>query len=247
MARKVEKLQRDHRPYIMKRLHQDFQKRYANWFLRPHFESFGRGCTFMKPWFVEIFGGPVTLGDYCTVIATADSRIRLTVWSAMGQQGAIDIGSYSLICPGVRISAATKIFIGASCMLAQGVFITDSDWHGVYDRSLPVGNTLPVHIEDNVWIGDSAIVCKGVRIGKNSIVGAGSVVVRDIPENVIAAGNPAVVVKYLDADRPIKTRADWLADPKALAAQFEEIDRAFMKNNNWFGWVRSLLFPRRGD
>ena len=240
-------MRRDHRPYIIKRLHQDFQKRYANWFLRPQFESLGRGCTFMKPWFVEIFGGPVTLGDYCTVIATEDRRIRLTVWSAMGERGTIDIGNYSLICPGVRISAATRISIGASCMLAQGVFITDSDWHGVYDRSLPVGNTLPVDIEDNVWIGDSAIVCKGVRIGKNSIIGAGSVVTRDIPENVIAAGNPAVAVKYLDPGQPMKTRADWLADPQAVAAQFEEIDRGFMKNNTWLGWLRSLLFPRRGD
>lgn len=240
-------MRRDHRPYIIKRLYQDFQKGYANWFLRPQFESLGRGCTFMKPWFVEIFGGPVTMGDYCTVIATADRRIRLTVWSAMGELGTIDIGNYSLVCPGVRISAATRISIGASCMLAQGVFITDSDWHGVYDRSMPVGNTLPVDIEDNVWIGDSAIVCKGVRIGKNSVIGAGSLVVRDIPENVIAVGNPAVVVKNLDPGQPMKTRADWLADPQAVAVQFEEIDRGFMKNNTWFGWLRSLFFPRRGD
>jgi serine acetyltransferase len=106
---------------------------------------------------------------------------------------------------------------------------------------------MPVHIADNVWIGDSAIVCKGVSIGKNSIIGAGAVVSRDIPENVIAAGNPAVVVRSLDADKPMKTRADWLADPKTLALQFEEIDRGVMKNNTWLGWLRSLFFPRRGD
>jgi serine acetyltransferase len=110
-----------------------------------------------------------------------------------------------------------------------------------------VGNTVPVRIEKNVWIGDSAIVCKGVRIGKNSIIGAGSVVSRDIPENVIAVGNPAVAVKDLDPDIPMKTRADWLADPRTLARQFEEIDRGFMKNNTWFGWLRSVFFPRRGD
>jgi len=232
---------------MVKKLYQGLQKRYANWFVRPQLASLGRGCTFMKPWFVEVFGGPVSIGDYCTLIATADARIRLTVWSAMGAKGEIEIGNYGLVCPGVRISAATKISIGESCMLAQGVFVTDSDWHGVYDRSLPVGNTVPVRIEENVWIGDSAIVCKGVRIGKNSIIGAGSVVSRDIPENVIAAGNPAVAVKTLDPDRPMKTRADWLADPRTLALQFEEIDRAFMKNNTWFGWMRSVFFPRRGD
>jgi acetyltransferase-like isoleucine patch superfamily enzyme len=240
-------VRRDHRPHILKRLDLNFQKWYANHFLRPHFEHLGRGCTFMKPWHVEIFGGPVTLGDYATVIATPDRKVRLTVWSELGAAGRIEIGKCCLICPGVRISAATEIVIGESCMLAQGAFVTDSDWHGVYDRGLPIGQTVPVHIGNNVWIGDSAIVCKGVRIGENSIIGAGSVVVRDIPANAVAAGNPATVLKYLDVGRPVKTRADWLDDPGALAAQFEEIDRHFMKDNTWIGWIRSLVFPRKGD
>ena len=240
-------MRRDHRPYIIKRLYQGFEKYYANWFLKPQFESLGRGCTFMKPWYVELFGGPISLGNYATVIATPDNRVRLTVWTSMGQEASIRIGNYCLICPGVRISAGKSITIGASCMLASGVFVTDSDWHGVYDRSLPVGKSAPVTIEDNVWIGDSVLVCKGLRIGQNSIIGAGSVVVRDIPENAIAAGNPATVIKYLDKDEPVKTRADWLADPKTLARQFEEIDRSFMRDNTWYGWIRSLLYPRSGD
>jgi acetyltransferase-like isoleucine patch superfamily enzyme len=240
-------VRRDHRPYILKRIDQRFQKWYANRFLKPQFDHLGRGCTFMKPWHVEIFGGPITLGDHATVIATPDRKVRLTVWSALGGEGRIDIGNCCLICPGVRISAATEIVIEESCMLAQGVFVTDSDWHGVYDRSHPVGNTLPVRIEKNVWIGDSAIICKGVRIGENSIIGAGSVVVRDIPANAVAAGNPATVVKMLDPDRSVKTRADWLADPAALAEQFKQIDRHFMKENTWLGWLRSLVFPKKGD
>jgi len=88
------------------------------------------------------------------------------------------IGKYCLLCPGVRISAGCEIVIGDSVMMAQGAFITDSDWHGVYDRSLSVGESIPVHIGRNVWIGDSAIVTKGVAIGENSIIGAGAVVVR---------------------------------------------------------------------
>ncbi|MBU0653020.1 MAG: acyltransferase, partial [Proteobacteria bacterium] len=180
-------------------------------------------------------------------IATPDRKVRLTVWSALGEEGRIEIGNCCLICPGVRISAATEVVIGESCMLAQGAFVTDSDWHGVYDRSLPIGHTIPVHIGDNVWIGDGAIICKGVRIGENSIIGAGAVVVRDIPANAVAAGNPAAVVKYLDAGRPMRTRADWMADPGALAAQFEEIDRHFMKDNRWLVWLRSFFFPRKGD
>ena len=83
-------------------------------------------------------------------------------------------------------------------MFANGAYISDSDWHGIYDRALPVGKSLEVILEDNVWIGDSAIVNKGVRIGKNSIVGAGSVVVKNVPPNVVVAGNPAKIVKELD-------------------------------------------------
>jgi len=240
-------LRRDHRPYILKRLDLNFQKWYANHFLRPQFEHLGRGCSFMKPWHVEVFGGPVSLGNYAMVIATPDRKVRITVWSDLQARGKIEIGNFALICPGVRISAATEIVIGESCMLAQGVFVTDSDWHSVYDRSLAIGNTAPVKIGNNVWIGDSAIVCKGVRIGENSIIGAGSVVARDIPANAVAAGNPAAVLKYLEPGRPVKTRAEWLADPGKLAAQFDLIDRHLMERNTWRGWIRSLIQPRKGD
>jgi acetyltransferase-like isoleucine patch superfamily enzyme len=240
-------LRRDHRPYILKRIDLLFQKWYAQHFVRPQLEFLGKGCTFMKPWHCEIFGGPVSLGDYSTVIATPDRKVRLTVWSDLREKGSIVIGSYGLICPGVRISAATEIVIGESCMLAQGVFLTDADWHGVYDRSEPIGRTIPLKIGDNVWIGDGAIVCKGVRIGENCIIGAGSVVSRDIPDNTIAAGNPAVVLKTLESGRPVKTRAQWLADPATLTDQFDQIDRHLMKENTWTDWLRSLLFPRRAD
>jgi acetyltransferase-like isoleucine patch superfamily enzyme len=240
-------LRRDHRPYRLKRLDLAFQKWYARHYLRPQFEHLGRGCHFMKPWHVEVFGGPVSLGNYATIIAAPDKKVRLTVWSDFQAGGRIGIGDYCLICPGVRISAAMEIEIGASCMIAQGAFITDSDWHGVYDRSLAIGQSVPVCIGDNVWIGDSAIVCKGVRIGKNSIVGAGAVVVKDIPDNAIAAGNPAVVVKALEEGRAVRSRAEWLSDPESLAAQFDQIDRHLMNGNTWLGWIRSLLRPRKGD
>lgn len=57
----------------------------------------------------------------------------------------------------------------------------------------------PVHIEDNVWIGGNVIVCPGVTIGENSVIGAGSVVTHDIPANCVATGNPCKVVREIDA------------------------------------------------
>ena len=57
---------------------------------------------------------------------------------------------------------------------------------------------LPVKIEDSVWIGGGAILLPGVTIGKNSVIGAGSVVTRSIPANCVAVGNPCRVIKQID-------------------------------------------------
>ena len=56
----------------------------------------------------------------------------------------------------------------------------------------------PITIEDNVWIGGGAILLPGVTIGKNSVIGAGSVVTRSIPENCVAVGNPCRIMKHID-------------------------------------------------
>ncbi len=211
-------------------------------FLRPHFESLGKNFVFLQPWHVKIFGAPIDLGDCATVIATSDNKVRLTVWSDQKGEGRIRIGDYCMICPGVRISSAAEIIIEDSCMIASGSYITDCDWHGIYDRTA-LGKRLPVRIEENVWIGDSAIVCKGVTIGANSIVGAGAVVVNSVPPNVIVAGNPARVVKTLGTDEIFTTRAQWFSDPTRLFAAFAAWDKAMLQGNTLLGWLRSIIAP----
>lgn len=240
-------MKKDHRPYYLKRLYQNFQKFYANRYLRSQLDHMGRGGAYMKPWNIELFGSPIRIGSYPTVIAAPDRKIRLTIWARAENIKGVRIGDYCLICPGVRIAAATEITIGNSCMIASGAYLTDSDWHDIYDRSLPIGSSAPIILKDNVWIGDSAIVCKGVTIGENSIVGAGSVVVSDIPANAIAVGNPAKVVKYLDPDREIITREQWLSNPGKLAREFDIMDRAQLKGNTFLGWLRSFVSPKQGD
>ena len=240
-------VKKDHRPYWLKRLYIEFQKYYTRRYVRPQLDAMGRGGAYMKPWHLELFGGPIRIGSYPTVIAAPDRKVRLTVWSNRPDAKGITVGDCCLICPGVRILAASEITIGASCMLASGAYITDSDWHGIYDRSLPIGKTAPVVLEENVWVGDSAIVCKGVRVGKNSIIGAGAVVASDIPENAIAVGNPAKVIRYLDADETITTRQDWLKNPAKLAREFDLIDRDQLRGNTVRGWLRAIFFPRKGD
>ena len=89
--------------------------------------------------------------------------------------------------------------IGSRCLIGDAVLIMDSDFHNLSATGrhhLPA-ETSPVVLEDNVFIGSRVIILKGVTIGKDSVIGAGSVVVRSIPPGVIAAGNPAKVIRPL--------------------------------------------------
>lgn len=240
-------MRRDHRPYYIKRLYLKLQNYYAKNYLKPQFDSYGRGQTVIKPWHIELFGPSIRAGSFNTFIASADKKVRLSVWSDNPDAKGITIGDYCLICPGVRISAAAEVTVRDSVMLASGVYITDADWHEIYDRGTPIGKTAPVILEENVWVGDSSIVCKGVTIGKNSIIGAGSVVVSDIPPDSIAVGNPARVVKQLDLTKEMRTRAHWLANPRKLNSDFDQIDRDALKNNTILGWMRSIIRPGTKD
>ena len=199
-------MRRDHRPYFLKKVYLKFQEFYVNHFLRPQLEHLGKDFVFVRPWHVKIFGAPIELGDCVNVVAAPDNKVRLAIWSDKEGKGRIQIGDYCLIGPGVRISAADDIVVGDNCMFASNAYVTDSDWHDIYNR-ITTGKTAPVTIKNNAWIGDSAIVCKGVTIGENSIIGAGAVVVDSVPANCVAAGNPAKIVKQLDAEEAFTTRA----------------------------------------
>ena len=197
----------------------------------------------LNPQHLKIFGNNISIGDYATLITAPDKRIDLSTWETDKINGEINLGAYILISPGTSIRSAKKITIGESTMIASDVTITDSDWHGIYDRSEPVGNTKPVVLKDNVWIGDSAIVCKGVTIGENSIIGAGAVVTKDVPPNSIFAGNPAKLVKTLDEKKDSISRKDFFKDPKKLAADFDALDKYSLNKNTFFGWIQSIFWP----
>lgn len=120
-------------------------------------------------------------------IITTENNARLVIGDNVGMSGA------SIWCF-KQIDIDNNVRIGANTL------ITDGDAHLDDPRA---GAPTPVHICENVWLGMNVTVLKGVTIGRNSIVGAGSVVTKDIPENVVAAGNPCKVIKQLD-DETIK-------------------------------------------
>lgn len=104
---------------------------------------------------------------------------------------------------GGAICAAGSIRIGAGCLIGANVTVADTDFHALkpanrrYNKNPDEIAVAPIVIEDNVFIGADTFVLKGVTIGKNSVIGAGSVVTRDVPANTIAAGNPAKVIKFI--------------------------------------------------
>lgn len=111
----------------------------------------------------------------------------------------IEIGDNTRI-NGASIHATEKIIIGRNCLIASNATIIDSDGHGIIASERGSVNPVssPVIIEDNVWIGMNTIILKGVRIGMNSVIGAGSVVTKSIPPDCVAAGNPARIIKNID-------------------------------------------------
>ncbi|RBQ03558.1 acyltransferase [Pedobacter miscanthi] len=124
-----------------------------------------------------------------------------------GLQGTIEIGDNSML-NGVSITAYKRVKIGKNCQIASCTLISDTDFHPVnpsirlmesmgYKIDHTVVNKEEVLIGNNVWIGWGSTILKGVNIGDNSIIAAGSVVVNDIPSNVIAAGNPAKVKRSI--------------------------------------------------
>ena len=102
-----------------------------------------------------------------------------------------------------------------------------------------------MHIGENVWLGEGVKVCKGVTIGANSVIGAGSVVTKDIPANVIAAGNPAKPLRELEKGRPIKKREAMFEDIKEYNKTMRYLHYLNHKGNGFIGWIRQIIVPSR--
>lgn len=106
-----------------------------------------------------------------------------------------------------------KVTIGSNVMFGPNVTIAVTS-HPVHPELRREGGmfALPVVIEDDVWIGSGAIIVPGVTIGKGSVIGAGSVVTKNIPANVIAVGNPCRVLREITENDRIYYYKDLRAD-----------------------------------
>ena len=242
---KRQDIRKDHRPYWLKKLFAKYNDFYVDKYLAPQFEYFGKGHNVMGAKYMDIYGRNISIGDYPTIVASPDNYVHLTTWNLEGNEGEISIGKYCLLTPGVRIASASKITIGDGCMFANSAYVSDADWHGIYDRATPVGKTSPIILEENVWIGDRAVVGKGVKIGKNSIVAAGSVVVKDVPENVIVGGNPSKIIKELNPEIDGNTRIKLFENPEGLKDLYDQIDQYTLKNNTTLNYLKSIFYRNK--
>jgi len=166
----------------------------------------GKNCQFLgKTYFKKVPNTKIIIGDNCIFnsnlqASTIYNRTCSFLTNRSNFIATLEIGN-NCGFSGTVIGAFRSIKIGDNVMCGANTFIFDGDFHLDDPR---VGDPRPIIIEDNVWLGINSIVMKGVSIGKNSIIGANSVVVKDIPANVIAAGNPCRVIKPLTLKAEIK-------------------------------------------
>lgn len=139
---------------------------------RIHTELFGRvgeGLWIEPPFYCD-YGTNITLGDH----------VYFNFNCIILDSAPVTIGNHVQFAPLVQIYTATHP-IGAA------------------ERRAGPEYAKPITIGDDVWIGGGAIICPGVSIGARSVIGAGSVVTRDIPEDVVAAGNPCKVIRPIES------------------------------------------------
>lgn len=142
------------------------------------------------------FGKGVVIGT----VRSPGVHSRYSYFEAREKTACISIGNNVWMNNNVvMISNSANITISDDVLLGWNVEIIDSDFHSIdpKQRKNSFYDSRGVMISRNVWVGSNVTILKGVRIGENTVIASGSVVVNDIPENVVAAGVPAKVIKTI--------------------------------------------------
>ncbi len=146
----------------------------------------------------------IRIGDDCTMNA-----ISSFVATSVGRSPVLEIGNKTYLGHKVSISVGSRVTIGNHVLIANDVFIADNPGHPMDAMKRRVQGVepdqiRPVTIGDDVWIGHGSKIMPGVTIGEGAVVGAGSIVTRDVPPYTLVAGAPAKPVRDL---RPIPVSA----------------------------------------
>jgi acetyltransferase-like isoleucine patch superfamily enzyme len=162
-----------------------------------HYKLLGvrlNGYVWMRQ--VEI---PRNFSDIAIEAAVAlDRGVTLLCSGEPTSQPKIYVGANTYINRNTFIDASLSIVLGKDCAVGPSCYITDHD-HSIESDLSPLAQPLiskPTSIGDRVWLGANVTVLKGVTIGNDAVIGAGSVVTKDIPAGAIAVGVPAKVIRY---------------------------------------------------
>jgi acetyltransferase-like isoleucine patch superfamily enzyme len=147
------------------------------------------------------------IGNNCFIFTknggeiVVDRRFVLRWNVEIQSRGKINIGSFVTVQEGCRLVAMNRITIGDNVTIARFVSILDHD-HNFFMNSkkmlvLNGFNSKPITIGNNVLIGEKVTILKGVVIGDNVVIGSNSVVVKDVPPNVVVGGNPVRILRQL--------------------------------------------------
>jgi len=174
---------------------------WVRWLLNPFKHKKGKGSVIRSQTRMDVFPfNNFSLGDGSVIedFSTINNGV-----------GDVFIGDRTII--GLGNTVIGPVNIGNDVMFAQNIVVSAMN-HGYEDISIPPSKQKDIikliTIEDEVWIGANCVITIGVTIGKHSIVGAGSVVTKDIPPYCIAVGNPARVIKKYNSETAAWEKVD---------------------------------------
>lgn len=137
---------------------------------------------------------------YRCILKSVGRGFRIGIGSVIVTPRSMSIGNDCFFGPGLYVSSDEVVHIGDGVMFGPQVMILGGD-HDFRALGIPLrfvnnrGRSSPIVVEDDVWVGARCIILKGVRIGTGSVIGAGSVLTRDIPAYSVAAGVPCRVIR----------------------------------------------------
>lgn len=159
--------------------------------------------TFFKQEVIFWGKGSVKIGKNCRLGFKYGGgyKGRLTELQSRAKEAEIIIKDGVSTNNGLFICAIEKIIIGEDTLIGNNVTIMDHNAHGIKpkERRTSCGSSERIIIGKNVWIGNNVTILKGTTIGDNSIIGVGSIVKGEFPENVIISGNPAKIIKKIES------------------------------------------------
>jgi acetyltransferase-like isoleucine patch superfamily enzyme len=169
--------------------------------------------------------GPVFFGRRLELEIGRRGTIRFGrfVWIGDGtkircHEGEVIVGDKTVLGQECTISAYKRVRIGEQCVVADRAMFIDFD-HGVVEVERPIRlqgiYKRPVEVGSNVWVGYGACVLRGVSVGDNSILGTNSVVTKDVPQNGVAGGVPAKLLRMRDAPEEMRWGDPVAPDPDA--------------------------------